>query len=190
MLEYRKESKAESISEPRDISIDEALAELDKFPTVDEDEGSWLNFIFKDKDLQLIRWDTDLWYVDIPVVENGEFVRSLNTEAKTQAVKDALSKFAQGQDPSTLFDDLSTTHHKQTEGYEQIPREQRSYAIRDEYMKDITCVCGSTNFNVERASKELIILKCPQCSKQYSFQVDISEEEDNVEPVITFLPLE
>jgi hypothetical protein len=189
MLKYRKESKVESIDEPAEISIEKALEELDKFPTVNNNEGSWIDFIYEDKDLQLIRWDSDLWYVDIPVVENGEFVRSLNTETDTKTVKDALSKFAQGQDPSTIFDRLSTTYHKKTEGYEQIPREQRSFAIKDEYMKDITCDCGSTNFDVERASKELILLKCSKCSKQYSLQIDISEEEDNAEPVITFLPL-
>ena len=190
MLKYRKESKAESISEPHNISIDMALTELDKFPTVDADEGSWLNFIFEDKDLQLIRWDADIWYIDIPVIENGEFVRSLNTEADMNTVKDALSKFAQGQDPSTLFDGLTTIHHKQTDGNERIPREQRSFAIKDEYMRGITCVCGNSNYDIDRASKEHIILKCSQCSKQYSLQVDISEEEDNVEPVITFVPLE
>ena len=190
MLKYRKETKAEFLDEPVDISLDEALIELDNFPTVDDDEESWINFVYEDKDLQLIRWNSDKWYVDIPVLENGEFVRSLNTEVDMKTVREALGKFAQGQDPTTLFDGLSTTHHKKTEGYEHIPREQRSFAIRDEYMKDITCDCGSTNFDVNRASKELLILKCSKCSKQYSLQVDISEEEDNVEPVITFLPIE
>ena len=190
MLKYRKETKTEYIDEPQEISLDKALIELENFPTEDENEGSWIDFSYNDKDLQFIRWDADLWYVDIPIIENGEFVRSLNTEINMKTARDALKKFAQGHDPSTLFDSFTTTHHKQTEGNEEIPREQRSYAIRDEYMKDITCDCGSSNYDVYRVGKELIMLKCSQCSKQHTLQVDISEEKDSSEPVITFLPLE
>jgi len=189
-LKYRKETKTETISEPVDILLDEALAEIDKFPTVDEDEGGWLEFIFGDSDVQLIRLTNDLWYVDIPVVENGKLLRSLSAESATEKVKESLEKFAQGQDPTTLFDDLQVIYHTQTDDKEIIPRDQRSFAIRDEYMKDTTCDCGSTNFDAERASKEMIMLKCSRCQKQYSLEVGISEEKDNVEPVITLLPIE
>jgi hypothetical protein len=189
MLKYRKESKTESIVEPVEISLDESLIELDKFPTMVDDEGSWLDFIYEDKDIQLIRLDSNLWYVDIPEVENGEFVRSLITEANTQTVKDALSKFSEGQDPSTLFSNLTTMHHKITDEAAKIPRELRSFAIKEEYMKDIACECGSDNFDIRRSSKEHIILKCSKCSKLYSLKVDIGEKEDNSEPVITFLPI-
>jgi hypothetical protein len=105
-------------------------------------------------------------------------------------VKNALSKFSEGQDPSTLFSNLTTMHHKITDKNAKIPREQRSFAIREEYMKNIACVCSGENFDVNRSSKEHIILKCSKCSKLYSLKVDISEEEDNSEPVITFLPIE
>ena len=190
MLNYRKESKTESIVEPLEISLDEVLVELDNFPTMENDEGSWLNFIYDDKDIQLIRLDSNLWYVDIPVVENGEFVRSLNTEADTATIKDALSKFSEGKDPTTLFSNLITIHHKITDENVHIPREQRSFAIKKEYMKDIACECGSENFDIRRSSKEHIILTCSKCSKLYSLEVDIGEKEDNSEPVITFLPIE
>jgi len=190
MLKYRKETNTESISEPVSITLEKALAELDSFPTDDKDEGSFLDFIYDDRDIQLIRFGLDSWYVDIPVVENGEFVKSFNIEVDTKTIKNVLIKFAQGQNPNILFDNLSTTYHKQLDDEMVVPREQRSYAIRNEYLKDIVCICQSTNFDVTRTSKECIKLKCILCSKVYSLNIDISDDKDNNEPVITFLPIE
>ena len=187
MLRYRKETTNETIVEPVEVSLEDAYTELDNFPTIKDDETSWLDFIVNDSDIQLIRFGQDLWYVDIPIIEDNEFVRSLNTEVDTKTVKDALEKFSNGDDPASLFPNLMSIQHKQTDDYHTLPREQRSSAIRSEYAEEIACKCGSQNFDVERTSKEHIMLKCVKCSTLHSLEVDFSEDRDGGEPVITFI---
>lgn len=59
-----------------------------------------------------------------------------------------------------------------------------------EYRNEIKCKCGSTQFKVIREGVATITMKCAHCSTSFSLEVDISDDEDGVNPVITFIKQE
>jgi hypothetical protein len=97
-LRYYKDDGKENINEtkPRESSIENALKEIDAFPTT---EGNFIGFINeKDETIQFHKNEEDAWVIDVPVVENGYFVFSLkDDDLTTEKVKIIVKKFFLGE---------------------------------------------------------------------------------------------
>jgi hypothetical protein len=97
-LKYYKDDGKERINgtNPREISLDNALKEIDAFPTTD---GNFIGFINeKDETIQFHKDEVDAWLLDVPVVENGYFIYSLkDDDLTTEKVKSIVKKFFLGE---------------------------------------------------------------------------------------------
>lgn len=103
-MKYYKDDGKERINEtePRESSIDNALKEIDAFPST---EGNFIGFINdKDETIQFHRNEEDAWVLDVPVVENGYFICSLkDDDLTTEKVKIIIKKFFLGENWQSLF---------------------------------------------------------------------------------------
>jgi hypothetical protein len=97
-LKYYKDDGKERINEtkPIECSIEDALKEIDAFPTT---EGNFIGFINeKDETIQFHKNEEDDWVLDVPVVENGYFIYSLkDDDLTTEKVKIIVKKFFLGE---------------------------------------------------------------------------------------------
>jgi hypothetical protein len=97
-LKYYKDDGKENINEtnPKESSIENALKEIDAFPTT---EGNFIGFINeKEETIQFHKNEEDTWVLDVPVVENGYFVFSLtDDDLTTEKVKMIVKKFFLGE---------------------------------------------------------------------------------------------
>ena len=82
-MKYYKDDGKENINEtkPRESSIENALNEIDAFPVT---ESNFIGFVNeKDETIQFHRNEEDAWVLDLPVVENGYFIYSLQDDDLT-----------------------------------------------------------------------------------------------------------
>lgn len=97
-MKYYKDDGKERINEtkPRECSIENALKEIDAFPTPD---GNFIGFVNeKDETIQFHKNQEDAWVLDVPVVENGYFIYSLkDDDLTTEKVKSIVTKFFSGE---------------------------------------------------------------------------------------------
>ena len=97
-MKYYKVDGKEDIDEvkPRESSIENALNEIDAFPVT---EGNFIGFVNeKDETIQFHRNEEDAWVLDLPVVENGYFIYSLqDDDLTTEKVKSIVKKFFLGE---------------------------------------------------------------------------------------------
>jgi hypothetical protein len=97
-LKYYKDDGKENINETnsRESSIENALKEIDAFPTT---EGNFIGFINeKDETIQFHKNEEDAWVLDVPVVEDGYFIYSLtDDDLSTEKVKIIVKKFFLGE---------------------------------------------------------------------------------------------
>ncbi len=104
-MKYYKEDGKERINEtkPKEISIEEALKEIDAIPIA---EANFIGFINeKEETIQFHKNDQDSWVLDVPVVENGYFVYSLkDDDLTTERVKIIVQKFFLGENWRFLCD--------------------------------------------------------------------------------------
>ena len=77
-------------------SIENALNEIVAFPIT---EGNFIGFINeKDETIQFHKNEEDAWVLDLPVVENGNFMFSLkDDDLTTEKVKIIVKKFFLGE---------------------------------------------------------------------------------------------
>jgi len=89
------------VSKPENVSLEEALREIDKFPTFEEE--MFIGFINeRDERLQFIRLERDKWLIDAPVFEDEEYAYSLQDEIKHSQVKEIVTRFFQSKDWKSL----------------------------------------------------------------------------------------
>ena len=97
-MKYYKDDGKENINETnsRESSIENALKEIDAFPTT---EGNFIGFINeKDETIQFHKNEEDAWVLDVPVVEDGYFIYSLtDDDLSTEKVKIIVKKFFLGE---------------------------------------------------------------------------------------------
>ena len=97
-MKYYKVDGKEDIDEvkPRESSIENALNEIDALPVT---EGNFIGFVNeKDETIQFHRNEEDAWVLDLPVVENGYFIYSLqDDDLTTEKVKSIVKKFFLGE---------------------------------------------------------------------------------------------
>ncbi len=97
-MKYYKDDGKERINETnlREISIENALKEIDVFPTT---EGNFIGFINeKDETIQFHKKEENAWVLDVPVVENGYFIYNLkDDDLTTEKVKIIVKKFFLGE---------------------------------------------------------------------------------------------
>jgi len=102
-LKYYKDDGKECINgtNPKEISIENALEEIETFPTT---EGNFVGFINeKDETIQFHKNEGDAWVLDVPVVENGYFIYSLkDDDLTTEKVKSIVKKFFLGENWQSL----------------------------------------------------------------------------------------
>jgi hypothetical protein len=102
-LKYYKDDGKERISgtKPKEISIENALEAIEAFPTT---EGNFVGFINeKDETIQFHKNEEDAWVLDVPVVENGYFIYSLqDDDLTTEKVKSIVKKFFLGENWQSL----------------------------------------------------------------------------------------
>ena len=97
-MKYYKVDGKEDVDEvkPRESSIENALNEIDALPVT---EGNFIGFVNeKDETIQFHRNEEDAWVLDLPVVENGYFIYSLqDDDLTTEKVKSIVKKFFLGE---------------------------------------------------------------------------------------------
>lgn len=97
-MKYYKDDGKERIhdTEPMESSIENALKEIDAFPTT---EGNFIGFINEeDETIQFHKSEEDAWVLDLPAVENGYFLYSpKDDDLTTEKVKIIVKKFFLGE---------------------------------------------------------------------------------------------
>lgn len=186
MLNYFKHAPDEEV-EDIPISLKRALQELENLPIEQEIQDSFLGFTRKGKTIQFIRYEDDFYLIDIPLFKEGEFIGSKQAELTLAKAKCIVTLFANDEEITDDILDPQYSYSSKIEGFEQLPREMRDSAIPSEYRNEINCECGSSQFKANREGIATITLKCSDCSTIYILEVDISDDEAGVNPVITFI---
>ena len=80
---------------PVDVSLKTALAVIENFPTEEQQQDSFIGFINeKNETIQFIRFNTDNWLIDVPVMKGKRYSYSLQeNELSTKKVKQIVRKF-------------------------------------------------------------------------------------------------
>lgn len=91
-------------SQPVEVSLEGALQEIDAFPEAKKDDDFFIGFVNdKDETVQFIKNEGGTWFVDAPVVENGEYRYSMQAdEVETATIKDIVMSFFGCRDWKTL----------------------------------------------------------------------------------------
>ena len=186
MLNYFKHTPNEEV-EDVPISLERALQELENLPIEQEIQDSFLGFTRKEKTIQFIRYEDDFYLIDIPLFKEGELIGSKQAELTLAKAKHIVTLFANDEEITDDILDPQYSYSSKGEGFEQLPREMRDSAIPSEYKNEIKCECGSTQFKAIREGVAIITPKCTDCSTSYSLEVNISDDEEGVNPVITFI---
>jgi len=77
----------------KEINLEEALREIDRFPTV---EGNFIGLINeKEEIIQFVRLGEDEWMIDVPVNQDGKFLYSLQDEIEHSVVRKIVTRFSQ-----------------------------------------------------------------------------------------------
>lgn len=101
-MKYYKEDGETYIDsgKPQDISLQDALEEVDNLPSDDEYVGNFIGFTNeKGETVQFIRREEDSWLIDVPVLENNKYAYMLqDTDLTTKKVRDIVEKFFSGED--------------------------------------------------------------------------------------------
>ena len=86
------------------VSIDDALAEMDVFPSHEEYKGGFIGFINdRGESIQFIRFDKDSWFVDAPFVKMGDYAFSRQIEIPYSTARRIVESFYQGEDLRKYF---------------------------------------------------------------------------------------
>lgn len=89
---------------PVDVTLDDVLTEIDSFPTEDEHEGGYIGLINdKNETIQFLRYEKNIWLIDIPMVKDGKYRYSLqNGDLITDKVKEIIRRFFREEDWKSL----------------------------------------------------------------------------------------
>ena len=86
------------------VSLDDALAEMDVFPSYEEYKGGFIGFINDNgESLQFIRFGEDSWFVDAPFVKRGDYAFSRQIEITYTTARSIVERFFQGEDLRKYF---------------------------------------------------------------------------------------
>ena len=80
---------------PVEISLEDAQKEIEKLPTTEEYDDSFIGFVAdSDETIQFIRGEKNSWMIDVPIIEGEEYVYSFrDSRLTTEVVKDIVKKF-------------------------------------------------------------------------------------------------
>lgn len=96
-LKYYKNDGEESINsdEPKEVNIQTALNEIDNMPF---EEDTWIGFTEeKGGTIQFIRFEQNSWFIDVPIIKNGQYDYSLQDDGlTTENVKEIVKTFFSG----------------------------------------------------------------------------------------------
>lgn len=102
-MKYYKNAGKEYIDQdkPKEVSLEIALREVDNLPVT---EGNFIGFTDeKAATIQFIHLEPNSWLIDVPVIEKGKFVYSLqDQDLTTENVKGIVRKFFSGENWQTL----------------------------------------------------------------------------------------
>jgi hypothetical protein len=94
-LRFYKDDGKEYIGaeSPKEVTLEVALKEIDKFPTIDDNFIGFVNE--KEEAIQFVRFEENAWLTDAPILEKRTLARVRLT---TEKVKDIVKKFFVGED--------------------------------------------------------------------------------------------
>ena len=105
-MKFFKNDRNEHIkaNSPQNISLKNILKEVDRFPTQDEFECYFIGIINdKNEIIQFTRFERDDWFLDFPVIVDGDYSHSLQFDLTTKQLKEIIGKFFRGEDWRTLI---------------------------------------------------------------------------------------